>query len=400
MAAPRRILITGLSSQLGGRLAQLLEHEAWPETVIGVGTEDPRHELQHTEFVRLGTDETLLRRILRAARIDTVVVARAVPDAGLPSLLSAAAGPGSPVRKLVFASSARIYGCSGRDPAFFTEEMPPTRRPQGTVERKAVASEAELDRFEYENPAVMVTRLRVASAIGPGRDGDHLALLGLPVIPGIAGFDPRWQFVHEDDVVGALLHAVSRELPGAYNVAADGVLALSEVAALLGKPLLPVLPPWGTAFAGHQLRRLGLGVPVELLRELRYGRGLDNRRLKATGYRFRHTSREAMLKLRAQQRLRPLLGSGGSERFRYEREVEDFLRWSPSVRVAGRPRRLPGQAGALGDLTDGELLEIIDSLDTESMRHLREHEAGGERRAAVLAALDQQLALRGSPARE
>ena len=62
----------------------------------------------------------------------------------------------------------------------------------------------------------------------------------------ILGFDPRWQFVHEDDIAGALHHAVTHELPGIYNVAADGVLALSEIAGLLGKPLLPVLPPWGT----------------------------------------------------------------------------------------------------------------------------------------------------------
>ena len=43
---------------------------------------------------------------------------------------------------------------------------------------------------------------------------------------------------------------------------ADGVLALSEIASLLGKPLLPVLPPWGTVFAAAQLRRLGLADSV------------------------------------------------------------------------------------------------------------------------------------------
>ena len=55
----------------------------------------------------------------------------------------------------------------------------------------------------------------------------------------ILGFDPRYQFVHEDDVVHALEHAVKSELPGVYNVAGDGVLALSEVAGLLGKPYAP-----------------------------------------------------------------------------------------------------------------------------------------------------------------
>ena len=48
----RRILITGLSSYLGGRLAQALEREPAVEALIGVDVEDPRHELQRTEFVR------------------------------------------------------------------------------------------------------------------------------------------------------------------------------------------------------------------------------------------------------------------------------------------------------------------------------------------------------------
>ena len=39
------------------------------------------------------------------------------------------------------------------------------------------------------------------------------------------------------------------DLRGIYNCAADGVLALSEVAGLLGKPLAPVLPPCGTGLA-------------------------------------------------------------------------------------------------------------------------------------------------------
>ena len=121
------------------------------------------------------------------------------------------------------------------------------------------------------------------------------------------GFDPRWQFVDEDDVVGVLAHAARHDLPGTYNAAADGVLALSEIASLLGKSLLPVLPPWGTGFAAAQLRRLGLRIPLEMIHQLRAGRGLDNRRLKASGYALRYTSRESVLKLRAQQRLRPLL---------------------------------------------------------------------------------------------
>ena len=123
----------------------------------------------------------------------------------------------------------------------------------------------------------------------------------------VLGFDPRLQFVHEDDVVHALEHAAFNDRPGVYNVAADGVLALSEVIGLLGKRPLPVLPPWGTGLVAGPLRRLGFRIPDEMVNQLRFGRGLDNRRFKATGFGYGYTSRETVIKLGEHLRLHPVL---------------------------------------------------------------------------------------------
>jgi UDP-glucose 4-epimerase len=71
-----------------------------------------------------------------------------------------------------------------------------------------------------------------------------------------------------------------------------------------------------------------------VLNQLRYGRGLDNRKLKGAGYNFAFTSREAVIKHGEALRARGLQ-RGSSEPYRYEREVEEFLRWSPSVRRKG-----------------------------------------------------------------
>jgi UDP-glucose 4-epimerase len=418
----KRILITGLSSQWGGRLAQILERREEIEVLIGIDTADPRHELQRTEFVRVGSDDTLLRRILRAASIDTVIDTRLLAD-GFPdgagenvtgveatrSVLAACGGEDTPVRKLIFKSAADFYGGASADPSFFTEEMTRTRVPRTAVEWDVAMAEAAVAQFAHDHPAATVSVLRCTTAIGTELRSPHLALLGMPVVPSILGFDPRWQFVHEDDVLGAIDHAVRHALPGAYNVAADGVLALSEVVSLLGKAQLPVLPPWGTLFAAVQLRRFGLPMPVELVRDLRFGRGLDNRRLKAAGYSYRYTSREAVLKLRAQQRLRPLLGAG-DETYRYEREVEEFLRWSPSVQGTTEPRAAAGveeaatdgaqeaSLSAYDDLSVAEILEVLGSLEVDAMRQLRAHEAAGKARKSVLSALDRQLKLRGNGA--
>jgi UDP-glucose 4-epimerase len=121
-----------------------------------------------------------------------------------------------------------------------------------------------------------------------------------------------------------------RDLPGTFNVAADGVLTLSETISLLGKRPLPVIPPWGTGLAAAAMRRLGFSLPAEMVNQLRFGRGMDNRLLKATGFHYRFTSRESVIHLRERLRLDPV-SAGVANPYRYEPAVEEFLRHSPNV---------------------------------------------------------------------
>jgi UDP-glucose 4-epimerase len=101
---------------------------------------------------------------------------------------------------------------------------------------------------------------------------------------------------------------------------------------LLDRHPLPVLPPWGTGLAAAAARRLGLALPEEMLNQLRFGRGLDNRLFKSTGFHYRRTSREAVLHLRDRLRLDPVMkGAASHNPYRYEPEVEEFLRRSPNV---------------------------------------------------------------------
>jgi UDP-glucose 4-epimerase len=67
----------------------------------------------------------------------------------------------------------------------------------------------------------------------------------------------------------------------------------------------------------------------ELLDMLRYGRGVDNRRLKATGFDYRYTSAGAVESFAEASRLRRTIGQDPG--YRYERDVENFFRHSPAV---------------------------------------------------------------------
>jgi UDP-glucose 4-epimerase len=358
-----RVLITGLSTYWGGRLAQALEAHPDIEAIVGVDNHDPTLELERTEFVRVSNQHALLRRIVDAAEIDTVVDSRLVVDStttsprlahennviGTMNLLAACSGPDSTVRKFVFKSSAHYYGAEQDDPGFFTEAMGRPNPPRTRIERDIVEAEATVADFAEKNPDVGVAILRFANVLGPTVRTAHARLFSLPLVPMILGFDPRYQFVHEDDVVAALDHVVQEDVRGIYNVAADGVLALTEVVGLLGKTYAPILPPWGTGLAASALKRLGMNVPPEMLQQMRFGRGIDNRKLKATGYRYRYTTRETVLKLAEHMRLHPVV-RGAREPYRYEREVEDFLRWSPHVRNPSYRKE--------SRLTPGELMDL------------------------------------------
>jgi UDP-glucose 4-epimerase len=341
----RRVLITGLSTYWGGRLAEALEGFPEIEAIIGVDNRDPTRELERTEFVRVGNQHSLIERIVKAAEIDTVVDSRLVVDSlvtaprvahennviGTMNILAACTGSDSPVRKFVFKSSAHYYGCEQDDPAFFTEQMRRPHPPRTSIERDIVEAEAAVNDFAEKRPDVSMTLLRFSNVLGPDVHTSFNRLFSLPAVPMVLGFDPRLQYVHEDDVVHALEHAVVNRVPGIYNVAADGVLALSEIIGLLGKRALPILPPWGTGLVAAPLRRLGLRFPDEMVNQMRFGRGLDNRAYKAAGFKYTYTTREATLKLGEHLRLLPIL-RGVDGGFTYEREVEEFLRWSPHVK--------------------------------------------------------------------
>lgn len=341
----RRVLVAGVATPLGAGVARALESEPEVTAIVGVDERDPPVVFDRTEFLRLGPDADALRRVLSAAAIDTVIDARLCTDAaqedarqrarinvaGTDALVRAAAGAG--VRCLVVAGSAHVYGCAAGDPAYFEEDM---ALPDGgtALERELRAAETTAAELRHRVPGAHVALLRLVDVADPHGASALGRLLSLPaVVPGVAGFDPRVQLLHREDAVAALEHAALERLDGVFNVAADGVLALSELATLLDRRPAPMLPPWGAGAAAVALRRAGVPVTSELVRLLRHGRAVDNRSLKAAGLRLRFTTREAALDLRRGQRVAPFAAAGRPSR--YDEGLEGFLRRSPAVRASG-----------------------------------------------------------------
>ncbi|HSJ16685.1 MAG TPA: NAD-dependent epimerase/dehydratase family protein [Solirubrobacterales bacterium] len=293
--ASRRIVITGISSHWAGELARRLERDPSVELIAGIDTDPPAAELERTEFIEADVRSPVISRLLPALEPDTVVhcgflwyPAPGKPDRALHEInvigalqLLAACEKTPSVRSVVVRGSAAIYGSEGAAPFFFTEDMARRYPLKTRFQRDVGELERYFENFARRRPDVTCCMLRYQPEIGPNIDTPLVGYLSLPVVPVQLGFDPRLQFVHSSDATAALEAAVDNPVRGAVNVAPTGAVSLSRIMRMGGKPALPIPHPlFGPALTqlGRQLR-MG-GTYNDGVRLLRFGRGVDNRRLR------------------------------------------------------------------------------------------------------------------------
>jgi UDP-glucose 4-epimerase len=340
----RRVLITGLDTFWGGRMAQALEAESDIEMILGLGANEPLVPLERTEFVRSDQKYSILSRIVRATQVDTIVhtfletnsvniparILHEINVIGTLNLLAAAGSAGSSVRQVVIKSSTHIYGAAETDPAWFREEDSRQSPVRTRVERSIIEVEALVKDFALDNPHLVVSVLRFANVLGTDIITPITYDLRRRLLPCIAGFDPLVQFIEEDDVVRALEYVTNHRIAGIFNVAGAGKLPWSEVASIGGAFLLPLPPIRPRAFVAP-LRRLGVvQFPPEMEGLVRYGRGVDTTRLVDSGFDYRYTSAGAVESFARANNLRRATGTG-EPTYRYEQDVEQFFRHSPAV---------------------------------------------------------------------
>jgi UDP-glucose 4-epimerase len=321
----RRVLITGVGSYMGSGLARLLERDPEFELVAGLDTRKPPASLERTELIEADIRNPVISRLIPQAEVDTVVHNQIVrrPGPGMSprtmhdinvigslQLLSACEKSDT-IRAIVIRGSAGIYGAEPHAPQFFDEGMTRLFPLRTRFQRDVAEIENYFATYSRRHPHVVCAMLRYQPSIGPSRDTQISRYLSLPVLPTYLGFDPRLQFVHEEDALEALVAAVKRPLRGAVNVAGEGTIGLTRMIRLAGKPTLPVASPiFGPAVSFGS--RLGLfDFSDDFRRLLRYGRAVDITRLvEEVGYRPRYTSVDAVRDYVAKQggrRLTPAL---------------------------------------------------------------------------------------------
>jgi UDP-glucose 4-epimerase len=325
---PRVVLVTGVSRHLGVRLAAQLAADPAIERVLGVDTTPPAKadlaRLGRTEFVRADIRNPLIARVIAHANVDSVVHAavtatprRAGGRTAMKELnligtmqLLAACQKSETVQRLVVKSATSVYGSGPRDPAVFAEDTPARAAPSSGYGKDAVEVEGYVRAFSRRRPDVRVAVLRLANVIGPTIDTPLTRYFALPVVPTEFGYDPRLQFVHEDDAVEVLRLATLDDHAGVFNVAGEGTLLLSQAIRRAGRVALAVPPPAVRAVVSL-VRRSGLvDFSPEQIRFLNFGRVVDTARLRIQfGYEPRYSTAAAFAAFLAGQPVPPVVAA-------------------------------------------------------------------------------------------
>ncbi len=304
----RVVLVTGVGRYLGARTAARLASEPGVERVIAVDIVPSPYPLGDAEFLRADIRSPVISKVLASDEIDTVVHMNvlATPTAvggrspqkeinvlGTMQLLGACQRAPA-LKSLVVKSSTTIYGASSRDPALFTEDMAPKAPPRSGYAKDSVEVEGYVRGFGRRRPDVAVTTLRFANFIGPNVRTPFTEYFTLPAMPTVMGFDARLQFIHEDDGLEAVRRATVLDRGGTYNVAGDGVLALSQAVRRAGGVAAP-LPAFTAGPVGSLFRRARLAdFSPEQVRFLTFGRAVDTSRAREDlGFVPRYTTEQA-----------------------------------------------------------------------------------------------------------
>lgn len=290
----RRIAITGVASHWGTELAGRLARDPRVDYLVGIDTRPPSREIATVDFIEADLRSAVISRLLPSTAVDTVVHCGILwyPEPGKPSRslhdfnvigtlqLLAACERTPTLRRLVVRGSAAIYGCEGAAPLFFSEDLAGEMPLRTRFQRDVSELEGYFDTFARRHPDVASCMLRYQPEIGSGLDAPLVRYLSLPVVPTQLGFDPRLQLIDANDANEALVAAVWSDVRGPVNIAPTGALSLSRILRIARRPVVPVPHPLFAPMVERLGSRIGAGPLVgDAVRLLRFGRGVDNRRM-------------------------------------------------------------------------------------------------------------------------
>ena len=303
-----KIFITGVSGYIGQKLLAFLDGKPAVQAVVGIDNREPSIRPGKLVFYRRDVREPM-RDILLQHGIDAVVhLAYVVPPLHDKSLMEDVNIGGtrnilasclkSPVKQIVYTSSATAYGFHADNDNPLTEESPLRGNDDFVYSKNKKEIERLFCRFSKDNPGYTVSILRPSFVAGPVFDNPlarHMKKRFV-LLPSVA---TPFQYVHEDDLIEIIYLLLQRRVNGIYNVGAEGTMTFAEMIKLLGNVMVPL--PFNIMYLLNNLAwylRLSFisEFPSPALNMVRFPWVVSSEKLTAElGYRYKYTTRETFL---------------------------------------------------------------------------------------------------------
>lgn len=248
----RRILVTGADGFLGRGVVAALAREGVPTLVAADVREVPaERRVPGVIYGVMDVRDPALAQTLATHAIDSVVHLASIVTPGKGSrrefeysvdvlgsrnVLQACVAQG--VSHVVVSSSGAAYGYHADNPAWLRETDALRGNDVFAYAQHKRLVEEMLAQYRVDHPALAQTVLRIGTILGERVDNQITALFDKPRLLAIRGSESPFVFIWDEDVTGAIVHALRTRTAGCFNLAGDGALPLREIARRLGKPVL------------------------------------------------------------------------------------------------------------------------------------------------------------------
>ena len=291
------VLVTGSTGYLGSQvLAKLCQRQ--DTAIIALDLREPAQRLPNVNYQLADIRSSEVDSIVARYQPDVVVHLASIVTPGKNSsrefeysvdvggsrnLLEACVR--NKVRRIIVSSSGAAYGYHSDNPDWLKEGDAVRGNQSFAYSWHKRLVEEMLAEYRQQQPQLEQIILRIGTILGATVNNQITDLFKKPRLIAIRGSDSPFVFIHDQDVVGAILHGIDSSSTGIFNVAGDGKLSIFEIATRLSKRCI-VLPAWLLRSALWLLKKLGLTqYGPEQLDFLRYRPVLDNTRLKTVfGY--------------------------------------------------------------------------------------------------------------------
>lgn len=293
MSGPGNVLVTGGAGYVGGlALRALAEHGH--ERLVSLDVREPTDPQPGVTYLTDDIRTGDLPGLCTQHDIDAVVHLAAIVNpppgmdeatlhdievGGTEHVLATCVEVG--IEHVTVTSSGAAYGYHlanrGR---WLTEDDPVRGSDEFAYSRHKAEVERLLARYRRVHPELGQLVLRPGTILGAGTDNQITDLFTARFVLGLSDTDVPFVFIWDQDVAEVIARGVTQRVIGTYNLAGDGAVTMREIAAIEGRPYLP-LPGSVVSCALGVLDRFGLTqYGPEQVDFLRYRPVLANDRLK------------------------------------------------------------------------------------------------------------------------